>query len=313
MNKQQNEVINCESELSLNNRFWALHEAVWELIGWPKKEIYYESPGMYIPEDIKLDRPFFYIPHSGEIDFKVLGKHFEKVFTDMKKDIEYYYLPARHQVICSGSNYLVSPWSIIVWALKKGVLIRERLLEKLQIRQDFQKTIKSDKVNELTKALCILSQNPNIPIDTLCKQIKGNEDTSSLRKEVNKRFFDIKGEPGRPKDNKKSKRKCKLMALPEVRSVDETGTLRFNFPLLEVVISVIFCEKIKLLGLEPFLKLDVDEFIQLMGEDLVVSLYLNNSNEMVFNFICTIIEERFYLIQCQYDTLSRKRKLIFGA
>lgn len=297
--------------LSVKQKYWGIHEAAFEFTGWPKEGLF-EFSGFEIKEDIKKDRSFFYMPISGEIDFKLYGKEFKKNFLSIKHAIENFHLKGRFQPLCCGSNYVVSPWDVIVHVLRNQCKIREGFQAILGIHQDTHKPKKAlrEKIKNLTRAQYYFVNQAYQYVDPICKKIKGaKKDTTAIRNQINEELFDAKGKSGRPTNNKKSNRKYIHKALPEVRAKDGTGKSKYHFSLLEDVITTIVFEKIKVIGIEPLQKISLDKLLDEFGIDATVQLYLKDAPEVIFHFVHQIAEDIFSDYQNSNTVLTLTQQL----
>lgn len=293
---------NAPMRLSLKQRYWAIHEAACELTGWPDLGLF-EFSGLKIDPDVREDRCFFYMPISGQIDFKHFGMAFEEMFVAIKTAIENYYLKGRFQHLCCGSSFLVSPWDVLVWALRNGLRIREGVQEVLKIHQNTKKpkdTIRR-KIQDLTKAQGLIMQDNLYRVDPICKQIRDNgRDTSALRKHVNAELFDKPGKSGRPSNNPNTKntvRQYLHKALKDVCEMQTDGIIKYQFILLEDITVMLAYEIISIIDLESIRNMDVDIVLEKFGCDPIAKLYLKGAPEIVFHFICQIVEELFFDVQ----------------
>ena len=274
--------------LSFEQKYWTIHEAAWELTGWPNHGVF-EFSSLKKDPDVKKDRPFFHMPISGNIDFKYFGEPFERMFVAIKAAIESYYLKGRFHPLCCGSSYLVSPWDVVVWALRNGLQIRKGVQEVLKVHQDMKKpkdTVRR-KIKELTKAQGLIVRNNQHRVDPICKQIRGRgKDTSSLRKYINAELFDKPGKSGRPSDDsdiKSSAHRYLHKVLKDVCEMQADGIMKYQFILLEEVAAIIACEILSTIDRENIRKMDVDIVLEKFGCDPIAKLYLKGAPEIVFH------------------------------
>lgn len=311
-------------KLSFKQKYWAIHEAASELTCGLNKGFFklsnerlFELTGVKIENDIKKDRPFFYTPISGGIDFEIFGKPFQEMFLSIKNAIENYKLKGKFQHLCCGSSYLVSPWEVVVWALRNGLRIREGVQEVLKIHQDTTrpKDTFRKKIREVTKAQNLIIQDKFYRVDPVCKQIKGwGKDTSSLRKYINKELFDEPGKPGRAPNNpdsdaKNNTRHYLHKALKDVCKVEADGVMTYQFILLEEAVTTIACEILTSIDRETMRKMDVDSVLEKFGLDPIAKLYLKGAPEIIFYFVCQVVEELFFYFKDKcMPTLSEQFK-----
>lgn len=294
-----------ESKSFFKHKYWAIHEAVCELFtGWPKEGLF-EFSGFKIDLEVRRDRSFFYMPISGNIDFKLFGKQFEKIFLSVKTAIEDYYLKGKFQHLCCGSNYLVSPWEVVVWALRNGLQIRENVQEVLKIHQNPIKPKDSlrKKIRETTKAQSLIIQDTFHRVAPVCKQIKGlQKDTSTLRRYINTELFDKPGKPGRTPSNSASNSKVNARhylhkILKDVCKIETDMIPTYQFILLEEVVTTLACDILASIDDETIRKMDVDLVLEKFGFDPVAKLYLKDAPEIVFHFVCQVVEDVFFYFQ----------------
>lgn len=75
------------------------------------------------------------------------------------------------------------------------------------------------------------------------------------------------------------------------------GIMKYQFILLEEVAAIIACEILSTIHLETIRKMDVDMVLEKFGCDPIAKLYLKGAPEIVFHFICQIVEELFFHVQ----------------
>lgn len=280
-----------ESKLFIKHKYWSIHEAAFELTGWPKEGLF-EFSGLKIDPEVRQDRQFFYMPISGNIDFTLFGKEFERMFLSIKNAVENYYLKGKFQHLCCGSNYLVFPWEVVVWALRNGLPIREGVQEVLEIHQDTirPKETLRQKIREVIQAQNLIIQDKLHRVNPVCKQIKGwGKDTSTLRKYINTELFDEPGKPGRVPNNpdfdaKNNTRHYLHKALKDVFKVDVDGVRTYQFILLEEVVATIACEILNPIDCETIRKMDVDSVLEKFGSDPIAKRYSKNNRRLGFSY-----------------------------
>lgn len=297
----------------IKHRYWGIHEAAFLLTAWPKKGLY-ECDYLQLAEDVKNDRPFFYLPTSLELDLKMYGKAFETMFMEIKDAIEYFHLIGHHQYLCCGVTYLVSPQDVVVWALMKEKIIPSELQEAFEIYQSIEKPRKQlrEKVKNKIKGQFYFSRNPTDPIDLACKEINGNEkDITAIRNHLNE-LFDSKGKPGRrPLNSVKSSRSYVHKAIPEILTKEHLGKQKYQFTLLKEAMTTAVFEKMKLMDKKELCEMTKERFFDEFRLDVVVELYLRDASEILVNFVREIAEDNFSRYQRAFTpSLSQQLKAL---
>jgi hypothetical protein len=291
-----------EMKLSLESEYCAAHEAVFELFtGWPNRGLK-ELPAIGVDSEVKRNRPFFFMPTPEATDFQLFGKEFRGLYLGLRTAIEAGGIDGSFQTVCNRIICVVSLWDAIIFALRGGFPIRKGVQKALKIHQNINKPLDTqlETLGDATKAQRLFIRRGDNLVDPVCKQIRGNRDTTTLKEYLNANSFDKPGKRGRPSrdsDVKKCDRQYVHRAFGDVCVVQSDGIIKYQFISLEKVVCTIVNEILDSTDKESIRQMKVDDFLEKLGSDPVAKLYLKNAPEVVFHFICTIAEKKFFRAQ----------------
>ena len=292
----------------LKFNFLGLHEAAFLLTEWPR-EGYFECSLSPLPEEIKKDRSFFYMPHKLRLNFESMHSESKRAFIELKKSIELGELPARSEYLFEGVSLLVNTEDLILWALFKGFILSKELQRELgfgQIKNPKENGHLPNKVKNKIVGQFVLSMEPNLklaaeiykhPLMQLFKEEKKHENGEPTDKEhkavlrsINK-LYNSAGKRGRPAASCSPPNRLYVpKAIPEVMLKDDKGRVYYHFPLFKVAMELAAHIKMTQLGKERLLKISKSEFMNELLNDDVVFLYLENAPQIVLKFTLKCFE-----------------------
>jgi hypothetical protein len=300
------------TEEFLKEEYWAINEAAYELTTWPQKlclslpmqtvDISKKTSLQTVSENLKLERSLFYFSED-DLSHEKMETPFQIVFEKIKKAIENQKLPAEYVPLNEGTQFLVKPTHVVLWALLEGLILPDNLQIALGIGQlgtsDLNNTlIRRVKIKVFGQIL--LQEKPELKsnVTELCKETLKrmgelpNRDLTAIRGVLNE-LFDSKGEKGRRSilNEKKNSRKYFPEAIPEVLQRDVTGRMYYNLPLLKLVLAILLDERKA--SVEP--KISFEQILEQFMKDDIVSLYIDQTSEIILKLISINIDELLYL------------------
>lgn len=277
-------------ELFIKEEYWALHEATFQIIkaGWPKYDMGTATVSPPLPY-----RSFIYLPESIKVDPTKYGEEYNEVYNDLKEAIEKGDLPFKTQQI-DGIVFFVRPRDVIIWALIKGYILRDKLQAAIGIRQDISvlqlhpKTYGAlpMKVKEKIVAQLLMAKNPYQSRTDLCKNVldylnpfasKNKKwDLTAIRRNLNE-LYDSPGKRGSKQNLEKDNGSYSLKSIQEVLKKDPEGNVCYNFFLFTVAMLEAANFKIGSIEKSKMIEMNKKSFLKEFIDDEVVSLYLHKS------------------------------------
>jgi|WetSurMetagenome_2_1015567.scaffolds.fasta_scaffold101729_1 hypothetical protein len=310
----------------LSEKFLELHEACFIFSGeWPNNMIAASIPE-YLQEPHERGVVYFV---EGGINQKALNRKTHEMLKHMKLAIKNRELIA-YPIILGFENryhnqdcsYFLKTSDIIMWTLNNDYYLPAEIQTKLNVYQQKinyaskpkQNTVKNKFLGQFINSICSKLSIDEIRDHPLMEEF-GAKSSDNSRRAIYRDLLEVFNLP-KGKRGAKTYVTQSIMPIQEVLMKDVKGNSRYSFASLKTILIIATKVKIKVIGLENFMKLTGGEFLKLVFSDEILSLYLKDANEFVLRFSMLVflneLEEKYSHNKIKAIPWEQKKSMNIG-